>query len=280
MSIYGDNPDNVGKLPKWKGMNQRVSKIFVQDREQIFISFKQAETYERKIYFMIMQDIVDSIDGIENKQMLSRLKEVLTKWSAFFQFEKEYVLSENAQQGLYGELHILEKMIEIKGEDAVKGWTGCNAENHDFYFGADALEVKSSSAKGTERIKISNEYQLDDKGIAGRLYLMYLKMKKSVVYGEVLPDIVSRIMDKLSVSCKVKFQEKLLKVGYLYQLPELYVLHFKIHEECCYIVEDGFPRITTQNINKGIAEVAYSLSLEACDRFLITVEAFYQGVLT
>lgn len=196
----------------------------------------------------------------------------------FFEFEKNYVLSDSVQQGLYGELYVLEKIISLKGSNIIDCWTGCNAETHDFYLGEDALEVKSSSAKGPEKIKISNEYQLDDTGVVGRLFLMYLKMRKSEIYGETLPVIVERILSKLTSVEKMKFQNKLFKVGYLYQLPELYTVHFTVNDENCYKVVEGFPRITKHNISKGIGAVNYIVSLDACESFLITVETFYKGV--
>lgn len=278
LSIYNNNPDSVGKLPKWKGMNEHVGIIRDNQSDRLFVSFKQSEDYDRKIYFTIMQDIVDSIEFVIEKDMLFTLRETLIKWSVFFEFEKNYVLSDSVQQGLYGELYVLEKIISLKGSNIIDCWTGCNAETHDFYLGEDALEVKSSSAKGPEKIKISNEYQLDDTGVVGRLFLMYLKMRKSEIYGETLPVIVERILSKLTSVEKMKFQNKLFKVGYLYQLPELYTVHFTVNDENCYKVVEGFPRITKHNISKGIGAVNYIVSLDACESFLITVETFYKGV--
>lgn len=278
LSLFDTDPKQIGKMPKWKGMTQAVGTLSDQKEVCPFISFKQSEDYDQTIFLTIMQDIVDSVADIDNKYMLATLKEVLGKWSVFFQFEKEYVLSENAQQGLYAELYVLEQMMEEDIAGTIDGWTGCNAESHDFYIGKNALEIKSSSLKGPDKIKISNEYQLDDIGIHGKLYLMYLKLKKSEVHGESLPDIVERIMSKLSTVQKNTFQSKLLKVGYLYQLPELYIFHFVVKDEMCYIVKDGFPRIIKQNIPKGIGAVSYSVSLDACEKFVITIESFFKGV--
>ena len=59
-----------------------------------------------------------------------------------FSFDKDYVLSDNVQQGLYGELYLLDKLIYIKrAKKLLKCWTGCNSETHDFYCGIDAVEV-------------------------------------------------------------------------------------------------------------------------------------------
>lgn len=110
-------------------------------------------------------------------------------------------------------------------------------------------------------------------------YICYiLNLKKSEIDGETLPVIVERIASMLSPEYRIKFYDKLLKIGYVYQMPELYKLHFKLREENCYDVEDGFPRITAKMLNKGITSVDYTLSLDACNSFQITIESFYKGV--
>lgn len=279
LSIYNDDCKSIGKLPKWKGMDERVSFIKYGQGERLFISFRQSKDYDQKIYFTIIQDIVNEIKDITEKDMIYKLKEVLYKWSTFFEFEKEYVLSNNAQQGLYSELYILENMISVKDSSIVNCWTGCNSEDHDFYIGKNAVEIKSSAGKRPNKIKINNEYQLDTVGINGKLYLLYIELRKSEVYGENLPTIVDRIMEKLNPSEIIKFKNKLIKVGYLYQLPELYKINFIIKGESCYNVIEGFPRITKDSINKGIGSVSYMLSLDTCEPFLMTIEDFYKEVL-
>lgn len=270
--------ESLNSIPKWKGMEEKISRIIDNNVERCFLSFKQINNYDKKIFFLVMQDIMESISDCKDNNIVFCIKEVLIKWNTFFQFDKNYILSDTVQQGLYGELYILEKMIDIKGEDAVDSWTGCNAETHDFYCGKDAVEVKSSSAKGPDRVNISNEYQLDDSGLLGKLYLLYLKMKKSEVDGETLSDIVTRIATTIGQANRLNFYNKLLKVGYLYQMPELYTIRFRIREESCYMIRDGFPRITAKTISRGISSVDYVISLDACDSYQITIESFYKGV--
>ncbi|MBE5960924.1 MAG: PD-(D/E)XK motif protein [Lachnospiraceae bacterium] len=277
-SLPDINLDILKSLPKWKGMEEKVYDILDANEERKFLSFKQLGGSNRKIYFLVMQDVLEAVDGLSDEALLHKIKEILLKWNTFFQFEKEYVLSENAQQGLYGELYVLKKLINLYGQHAVNCWTGCNAEAHDFYLGKDAVEIKASSAKGPDKVRISSENQLDDTGISGKLQLVYLKVKKSEVDGETLSDIVQEIYNLIGESMKEIFQDKLLKAGYLYQMPELYNIHFKIKEESCYTVEEGFPRITPKTMCKGIGTVEYTVSLDACDRFLITIEEFYRGV--
>ena len=268
----------LSTLPKWKGMETKTSIVGEGSETKKYIEFHQLDGYDQSIFLCLMQNIIEELNFVEFSSSIVAIKEVLKKWSVFFQFEKEYVLSANSQQGLYAELFVLEKLIQLRGANALSGWTGYNMESHDFYYGDDAIEIKSSSAKGPQKVKISNEYQLDESGIIGTLYLMYLNMKKSEVDGETLPEIIERIMLQFDFGQKELFKEKLFKLGYVYVLPELYKYHFRVREESCYVVKDNFPRITPNMINKGIGAVEYVVSLDACSSYLLEVETFYKGV--
>lgn len=268
----------LNSLPQWKGMEEICIMVPNDNEVNRRLVFKQLEGYDRAIFIKVMQDLIDAIDDVSKEHCIATIKKTLQKWSVFFRFEKNYILSENAQQGLYGELIVLEKMIQKKGNKALGCWTGYNAESHDFYFGNDAVEVKSSSAKGPESVQINNEYQLDESDVIGNLYLMYLSIKKSTVDGEILPDIVNRIMFNLDINQRERFSDNLFKVGYIITMPELYNYHFRLRDESCFIVKDKFPRITSKTIEKGIGSVNYTISLDACRSYMVEIESFYKGV--
>lgn len=270
--------EELKTFPKWKGMEGKVSVISGEGEKRELLCFEQLEGYDQAIFINVMQDVCNDLEFVGEKNCVSTVKRTLQKWSVFFQFEKDYVLPVNSQQGLYSELWVLEKMIKKNGNIALEYWTGYNFEVHDFYIGKDAVEIKSSSAKGPKKVKISNEYQLDETGVVGTLYLLYLNIKKSQVDGEVLPEIVERIARKLDCSQRETFKDKLLKIGYVYAMPELYTYHFRVREESCFLVKDNFPRITPKSVSKGIGSVEYNISLDACQPYMIELEAFYKGV--
>lgn len=270
--------EELNSFPKWKGMEGKDNIVTEKEGIKRVLSFEQLGGYDQVIFINVMQDVCENLEHVDKNVCVSTVKRTLQKWSVFFQFEKDYVLSANVQQGLYSELSVLEKMIKQNGNKALAYWTGYNSESHDFYIGKDAVEIKSSSAKGPEKVKISNEYQLDDTGVIGLLYLLYISIKKSEADGEMLPEIIERIMLQLDYSQKEMFKEKLFKVGYVYSMPELYTYHFRVREESCFMVKDNFPRIIPKNISKGIGTVEYVVSLDACRSYMIEIESFYKGV--
>ncbi|RII32955.1 PD-(D/E)XK motif protein [Clostridium chromiireducens] len=280
--LLGNNYDMdlLKTLPKWKGMEQRISIINDESGSNEYIIFSQLEGYEAKIYEAVMQDIINNMEKISSVNDLGKLLNlILSKWKNFFKNENSLVMQEIEQQGLYAELLMLEKLIKIRGSRMVYCWSGCEGETHDFYIDKNTVEVKSSSRKEQNMIKISSEYQLDNVGLSGNLYLSFFKLRKSAVDGEKLSDIVERIQNLLDDVTVSEFNDKLFKYGYLVQCKELYNYKFTLLEDSYYNVLDGFPRIVASNIPKGVSGISYTISLDACDRFQITAESFYNEVI-
>lgn len=264
--------DNLKKLPSWKGMEARFTHA-----PDSHISFKQLGDYYRNIFLLVMQEVIDAVELAGLAMTLVAINNVLAKWSAFFKRDDQTTLSAIEQQGLYGELVVLENLMRYK-EGIISCWTGCEKETHDFYLNDMAIEVKTSSRSGPDLIKVSNEYQLDESDVKGKLYLVFLKIKRSEADGEKLPSIVERIYRKLNGDQAIKFEEKLLKSGYVYKMPDLYTYAFRVRNERYFEVKKGFPRITATGLDKGIGAVEYELSLDACSNYEISTDIYIKGV--
>ena len=265
--------DSFKKIPSWKGMEIR----YLPSAEN-YLEFKQVGCYDRRIFVQVMQDVIDAVELAGLSRIISSIINVLSKWSLFFKRNEQTTLSEIEQQGLYGELCVFEGLLK-NGNDAVSCWTGCMKETHDFYINANSSEVKTSSKSGPDIIKVSNEYQLDDSDMDGRLYLAFFKMKRSEADGERLPAIIKRIHEKLTEDQWEKFEDKLLKAGYIYKMPELYTYAFRVRNERFFEVKGGFPRIIALNLDNGIGAVEYELSLDACTGYEVSEDIFYKGVM-
>jgi len=272
--------DEIKGLPKWKGMEQRLCSIQDNGKEAKYLVFEQLKEYESYIFEVVLNDLLENIGVVQSKDILYAMNGVLSKWKQFFQIQLELVMTEVKQQGLYTELILLERLIKWRGAKTVMAWTGCEAETHDFYLDSNAIEVKSSSAKGPFKVTINSEYQLDNQDVIGILYILFISIRKSKIDGEKLPDIVERIEKLLGASSNFlnEFKSKLLKYGYLIDYPELYKVCFNNREELYYKVEDGFPKITTRNIPKGIGNIEYTVSLDACKQYQITNENFHREI--
>ena len=71
-----DNVTSVflNSMPKWKGMEERMSELYDDNnRKRKFLSFKQMEDFDKKIYFIVMQDIIDTLYESSKNEILNKI---------------------------------------------------------------------------------------------------------------------------------------------------------------------------------------------------------------
>lgn len=262
---------NISSLPRWNGINIDLLKI-PEYSSSFYIRLEQRDGSDSNIFEIVADDIILSLQNAEDDEMAYiELKQALTKWKLFFDFSNEINMSPIKQQGLYGELLYLKEAVERNGIAAVYSWTGPDAETHDFYFGANAVEIKTTSSKAPYNVIISSEYQLDNNDISGDLFLIFFALHKSKATGETLPEIISKLKTLFSadVSALQDFQLRLVKYGYIENHAELYPYGYTLRERQQFWIKDDFPRITHQIIPSGVGSVTYSLSLSNCSNYMI-----------
>lgn len=193
----------------------------------------------------------------------------LGKWQKFLESHSEG-LSEEAQRGLYGELKFLRDHVLPRSDDAgVLAWTGVLRTPQDFQFPGCAVEVKTSSAKQLQTLRIANERQMDDTHLEA-LFLYHLSLEPLRGTGETLPQIVAALRDELNedTSARTRFEDALIEAGYLNAHAARYAaIGYNIREENLFQVREGFPRILESDLIAGVGEVVYSISVAQCRRF-------------
>lgn len=270
----------VSKFPNWKGINVVLSNISYEEFDDIFIVFQQLPEYDSFIYETVIQDLIDKLLVCKDERtIINVIGKVLSKWKQFFVMNNEVIMSDVKQQGLYGELILLNKLMGKYGDKVLGFWTGCNGETHDFYINGDAIEVKTTSSNNGNKAMISNEYQLDNNDVSGELYLMFASLRRSKSDGETVPEIVKRISEQiLQIEAIEIFDEMLFKYGYIKNLSEFYQIGFTEREIRFFHIKEDFPKITKSLIANNIGNVSYAINLDACDRFSILENKFIDGL--
>lgn len=264
--------ETLTHFPKWHGIEfayDHITEYQNPNNENEYIIISQSKDYDSGIFEIIANDITDQLEKISiQKKMISCLSDTLSKWKKFFALNSDVVMPEQLQEGLYGELLVLKKLIFSFGDEAVSFWSGADMETHDFYVNGSAIEVKTTSAKSNEKIRISSEHQLNPKDVENTLFLYVNMVRKSRSDGTTLPDIIKAIYNGLSEPYRSLFEEKLFKYGYIPSCEDQYTLGFHQRSYQTYKVEDNFSNIVPDNLDKGISEVTYSLDLNACVDFV------------
>ncbi len=259
-------------FPKWKGIDIQVVTIPDYGKMCNYVGLTQLPQSEGYIFEIIVEDLRSEISKASAQtDSLLVIHAVLSKWKEFFLSDKELLIAPERQQGLYGELLFLEECLEELGESAVSHWAGSNDETHDFYIASNAVEVKTTCTQAPYFAHISSEYQLDNSDVPGKLFLRFYAFRKSQSTGEKLPEIITRIRQRLFASQHIlqQFNAKVNKYGYLDAAAEHYTTGYFVRDHYYCKVEEGFPRIIKKDIAHGVADLTYSVSITQCLPFAI-----------
>ncbi|MEY3303781.1 MAG: hypothetical protein RLZZ139_2154, partial [Cyanobacteriota bacterium] len=147
----------------------------------------------KDIFTALVQDIAENIAFIPvETDAVQMFANRLKRWQMFLEKHDLEGLSEEVQQGLYGELWFLRQLvIPHFGLSSLHYWLGPEGANQDFSFEGCAVEVKTTVSQNPQKLSISNENQLDETRL-NKLFLMHLSLDVRS-NGETLPEIVESL---------------------------------------------------------------------------------------
>lgn len=236
------------------------------------------------IFASICANIVSSILEIESEREAVRLViSQFRKWKDIFSRRRNQKLSLQEQQGLFGELFFLGKLLRsIDICKAIAFWVGPEMAPKDFQSDMWAVEVKTTSATSNSGISIHGELQLDESNIE-HLFLYNLIVDVLEQYGQTLPERVAAIRELLAGDNKASelFESKLLLSGYFDLDEGCYKdRHYHIRKEQCFQVKDEFPRIKKNELRMGVSEVKYNISLNFSSENMVIEEDMINTILS
>lgn len=230
-------------------------------------------------------DLIDSVsESSDEEEMIVSVINQLGKWRNLFDKANISGLSNEQQQGLYGELCFLHKLLsrcDIPPETAVEYWVGTEAAPRDFQGKDWAVEAKTSSS-GSQKVTINGERQLDET-LVSELFLYHCSVEVSRANGETLPDKIKklRIILNHSISALAIFNHKLLIAEYFDEESDLYLnRRYKIRGERYYRIEGGFPRIRENEIRRGVSDVNYAINISAFDDYCVTETELFNTLMS
>lgn len=217
------------------------------------------------------------------KELVKAVINQLDKWRNLFNKTKADGLSNEQQQGLYGELHFLQKLLSKKiatYKKILEYWVGVDAALRDFQGNEWAVEAKTTCTSNPQKVTVNSERQLDETLISD-LFLYHCSVEVSKFNGETLTDKVNKLRTLLSddVPALSMFNEKILQAGYFDEQATLYASKsYKIREEHYYHIKDNFPRIKEKDLRDSISEVRYSIILTMCYDYCIPENILFNTI--
>ncbi len=263
--------EELESIPQCNGIEIEVVQLPEYEINTHFCNLAQSKGSEAYIYETIVEDIRTKMVERPSASVPVVVSTTLYKWKEFFAKNREIIMSPERQQGLYGELRLLEELIRARGAKAVLCWTGCNHETHDFYLDSNAIEVKTTVTKAPYKMHISSEYQLDTSEVEGKLYVKFYAFRKSEADGEQLLDLVEkiRLMLKDNPHALLKLNEGLEKYGYFDMVSNKYVTGYFDRVEELYCVGEEFPCITPGDLANGVVGCTYDILVDQCTNYKV-----------
>lgn len=236
------------------------------------------------IFAYLCGNLVETIERCDTeakaiKLVLNRLE----KWKTMFSKGASDGLSITEQQGLYGELMYLHKLI-LRGIfsyiDTLKIWVGADKAMRDFQGNGWAVEAKTISINNADQITINGERQLDET-LLNKLYLYHLSVEASRMNGQTLNEKVDELRslfsdDKAALNI---FNAKLMEAGYFDHHRELYRERcYKIRKESIYVIDDSFPRIKESELRDGVSNTVYSINVSTCAEYMVSENTHFNSI--
>lgn len=280
MVLFHSDGVPSARLPELRGMRVDYDRWTAGASVCTALVLRVRNGLQNDLFATIAEDLADFGAVATSEQMaIERIVERLLTWQRFLLKRADTGLSPEACRGLFGELWILNLLLQSDALDqnsAVVSWLGPTGAPQDFALRSCAIEVKTTATKQEQRLKISSEKQLDW-ALTPRLFLAHLSVDEALTGGVSLKGIVGDIRQRLGGNPgSTLFETRLLEAGYSDEDEERYEqLQFLVPNTRTYEVREGFPCITAKSVPMGVGDLTYSIGVGSCQEFAVTLDTVF-----
>lgn len=269
---FSSLPDGSSPLPNLKGVDVRLHPPREGGRWTLVIALEQRDLLE--VFTGFCQDLVRMTASHQTEEDAVRTMLIrMWRWHHLMRSGRSGLLSEEEQQGLRGELEVLDRLLDFGAPPTLvlDAWQGPLGGVQDFRFPSVAVEVKAPKEHGTSIVSISSESQLDQGGF--HILLLALTVMERVgtneVDGETLPETAERIAKRLRREAPDQlhgFESRLSAAG-LDTSQDYSGFHWRLAHVTLFHVTEGFPVIIPSMLPPQVRQVRYSIDLDGCRDF-------------
>lgn len=265
------------RLPKLNGVELTLTPA---DASGVAIlALRLQDSSQRELFQRLCLDIMAAANAASSEEdavaaTLSRI----WRWHHLLRGGGDSRLTPEEQKGLLGELSLLRRLLGILAPlDAVQAWRGPLGAPKDFEVGRVSIEAKARRGAAAPYVAVSSEHQLDASGV--ELLLLFVQEVDHVpnddADGKSLTEVAASLQQSLSSAdpgaCAI-FESLLSSAGFRWE-DDYSDSRWLCGRELLFKVGAGFPSITPASFGAGVLDVRYSVSLPACEPFLVATEA-------
>jgi len=239
---------------------------------ELFLVLNKKEDWQ--IFYTLCQDLISITHKYEDdKAMISAVEVRLKRWQQLLRYERNIVLSLEAQMGLFSELLTLKEILvpKVGIEQAIVSWVGADFDKQDFLLANAIIEVKSYRTSKSPIVTISSLQQLySDKEPLYLLTYGLTQTDNGTSIDKLVQDIYEMLENK-SAEVRDIFDNRLIEYGFIPELIESSLFKFIVDKRRTYYVSESFPKILPPTVASQILTVKYSIDLLQCDEFEIDI---------
>jgi len=259
-------PSDV-QLPQAHGFSVSRARIGKDHSSRVWIGLCRKDSGSLDLFAKMAEDVVATLGKLHDADDMKLFRAFLARisaWQNFMQRGGDYVLSQEAEVGLFGELALLLDLLQagLLPDFVVEAWQGPLDGIHDFVFGTGAIEVKTTASPNGFPATISSLDQLDD-SLVRPLFLAAIRLSLGAS-GRTLSEQVAAVRElvRLSPVAETALETLLLRAGFLDAARERYSRRFSRIGNKMLLVEEDFPRLTRMNLPIEIRNARYEIDLD------------------
>ncbi len=255
-------------LPRGAGFMVERARKLEGPRIAVVIALTREPTASLELFAAMVEDVTQLLHRNETSAP-ARLLQIfigrIRAWQNFMSRPKSFRMSDETELGLFGELVLLEALLDagVPDADAVACWQGPFDGLHDLAFEGGAIEVKTTQSAAGFPVRISSLEQLDEAIVP----LLFLAGVRAVLRtdGETLPELASRLGQRLAPAVQASFNMRLLHAGYDPALADEHVRRLDCVELRLVEIGGDIPRLARSTLSPAIRAAVYDLDLDLID---------------
>lgn len=258
---------NLRSFPKGYGFSVIPVDLPFPEHNKTWVALVRNRSGNMAMFTLMAVDVLSAVERHVSNKLTDSFELFVRRvraWQNFMRVGNSGILSPEDEIGLFGELLFLQELIQtgLPLDIAIRSWRGPSGDVHDFSLGSGAVEVKTTSNKGSFMARISSLQQLDD-SIVAPLYLCAIRLQIQED-GHTLPELVESVAglfvgDNLNA---IKFCNRILSAGYHADFANSYHRRFGLVFRAFYVVDAGFPRLIAGNVPSAVTKVTYYVNLD------------------
>ena len=206
--------------------------------------------------------------------VLQRFLARIHAWQEFMNRHRESVLSANDEQGLFGELVVLEALIEagLEAHVVLDAWEGPRDGIQDYVLENGAIEVKTTISAAGFPATVTSLEQLDET-LRQPLFVAAVKLALHDS-GMTLPERADAVRTALADSREAQdtLEIRLMQAGLLHSARDRYTRRFRHASTTVLCVQGDFPRLTRAGVHPLVRRARYEIDLDMANAQEVTVD--------